>query len=335
MKDKPAFRNKYIIDQLQKAYGVEIAQLEFLPVGDISSAKYRAASANQDVFFLKLVKDRFKEISVTVPYFLYAQGIHQIIPPRKTKDGRLWTDLDGFTCILYPFIEGQNGFQKLLSDDQWIGFGAALKRVHSVNLPPGLSRKIPSKTVSTHWRESVKGFLAGAENKTYQDPVAGKMAAGLIEHRDEIGFVLERAGNLAKALQSQLINRVLCHTDIHAGNLLLDTNNAIYMIDWDDPLMAPKERDLMFIGGGMGGIWNTTREEDLFYRGYGRTEIDLSALTYYRYERIVSDIGEFCQQILSTSEGGADRERSLQKFYSIFLPNQALEIAYQTDLILK
>ena len=91
---------------------------------------------------------------------------------------------------------------------------------------------------------------------------------------------------------------------------------------------------LMFIGGGVGGIWNTPREETLFYKGYGGKDISLTALTYYRYERIVEDVAEFSQQILLTIEGGADRERSLRKFNSIFLPNQVLEIAYKTDQIL-
>jgi spectinomycin phosphotransferase len=99
--------------------------------------------------------------------------------------------------------------------------------------------------------------------------------------------------------------------------------------------MAPKERDLMFVGGGIGGIWNTPGEEALFYPGYGRKDIDLTVLTYYRYERIVEDIAAFSDQLLVTTEGSADRERSLKKFYSIFFPGQVMEIAYRTDERLK
>lgn len=179
------------------------------------------------------------------------------------------------------------------------------------------------------------GFLIQAENNSFEVPVAAKMAEGLQMHRDEIRIVIERAEELGKTLKSQSLEQVLCHSDIHAGNLLLEASGALYIIDWDDPIIAPKERDLMFIGGGIGGIWNTAREEALFYQGYGVKDINLTALTYYRYERIISDIGEFSQQILLTTEGGADQERSLQKFYGIFLPNQVLEIAYQTDQILK
>lgn len=73
----------------------------------------------------------------------------------------------------------------------------------------------------------------------------------------------------------------------------------------------------------------------MFYQGYGGSDINLTALTFYRYERIVSDIGEFCQQLFDVTKSQADRERSLQKYYSIFLPNQVLDIARQTDSALK
>ena len=43
---------------------------------------------------------------------------------------------------------------------------------------------------------------------------------------------------------------VLCHSDIHGGNILIADTGELYVVDWDDPILAPKERDLMFIGGG-------------------------------------------------------------------------------------
>jgi spectinomycin phosphotransferase len=318
MKDKPDLQDETIVDQLQEAYGVRIAQVEFLPIGDISSAKYRVVTDEPLVYFLKLRTGAFKEISVFVPHFLHEQGIHQVISPLKTRDGRLWTYLDAYTCIMYPFIEGQNGFQHPLSASQWIELGVALKSVHATHLPPDLHRLIPCEAYSPHWRELVKGFLFQAGNNAYQDPVAADMAASLQAHREDICYVIERAAQLGEILQSQPLEQLLCHADIHAGNLLLEANGALHIIDWDDPVLAPKERDLMFIGGGIGGIWNTPSEEALFYQGYGEKDINRPALTYYRYERIVSDIAEFSQQILLTTEGGADRERSLQKFHSIF-----------------
>jgi len=77
--------------------------------------------------------------------------------------------------------------------------------------------------------------------------------------------------------------------------------------------------------------WNGPHDEELFYQGYGRVEVDRMALAYYRYERIIQDIAAFCEQIFLTVEGGEDREQSYQYFTGQFLPNHEVEIACKTD----
>jgi spectinomycin phosphotransferase len=332
MLERPPLHDQRIIAHLWRAYRLRITQVEFLPLGaDANTAVYRAATEASAPYFLKLRKGNFEEISLLVPQFLHEQGIRQVIPPHKTTDGRLWTDLGAYTCFLYPYISGGDAFEVRLSADQWIDFGAALKKIHSVTLPPELHRRISTETYSPRWREAVREFQALVERKTYADPAAAEMAAVMRAHRDEIRLMIERAEGLAATLQDHPLERVLCHSDVHAANLLLASDGALYIVDWDNPILAPRERDLMFIGGGVGGIWNTTREEALFYQGYGPEEIDLTALAYYRYERIIQDIAAFCEQILLTDEGGADREQGLGYFASNFSPGGVLEIAWQTD----
>lgn len=340
MREKPFLQDERLIDLLRTSYGLRIERVEFLPIGaDINAAKYRVETDEPALYFLKLRKGFFEEASLLIPQFLHDQGIRQVIPPLKTKAGQAWTNLEGYTCILYPYVEGHNGFEASLSDDEWIEFGSVLKRIHSVSLPPGLQGLVPSETWSPRWRELVKGFQAQAESDSYADPLAAQMAAFLRMHREEIRCMTARAEQLAQALRSRPPSRlaqwVLCHADLHAWNLLHGPREGLYIIDWDNPILAPKERDLMFIGAGVGGIWNTPREAALFYQGYGGTEIDLTVLTYYRYERILEDVAEFSEQILSTTGETVDRQRGLQQFSAAFLPNDVVEIAFQTDRRLK
>jgi spectinomycin phosphotransferase len=150
----------------------------------------------------------------------------------------------------------------------------------------------------------------------------------------EINHLVERAGQLGTALQARPMELVLCHSDMHAGNLLIGPNGAVYIVDWDEPILAPKERDLMFIGGVVGGDWESARAEALFYQGYGQIEVDKMALAYYRCERIVQDIAAFCQQLFLTAAGGEDREQSYRYFTGQFLPNHEIDIAFKTDKLL-
>jgi spectinomycin phosphotransferase len=124
---------------------------------------------------------------------------------------------------------------------------------------------------------------------------------------------------------------VACHGDIHAGNVLVDGDRSLAIVDWDDPVLAPKERDLMFIGGGVGGAWNRPEESDAFYRGYGSTVVHTEALAYYRCERVVEDIASFCDRLLlRRGDQDAVRARLFQKLVDAFGPGDVVEIAERT-----
>jgi spectinomycin phosphotransferase len=152
--------------------------------------------------------------------------------------------------------------------------------------------------------------------------------------QSDIDRLVERAEELASKLRPGSLELVLCHSDIHGGNVLISRNDELYIVDWDNPILAPKERDLMFIGGGIDYIWKSQREEAIFYEGYGKTEINIAALAYYRYVRVIEDLAVISEQLLLTDEGGADRERSYGWFTSNFKPGQTIEIAERTDNLL-
>ena len=157
------------------------------------------------------------------------------------------------------------------------------------------------------------------------------MANFIKSKRNEIDRLIKRTEELASELQSQSLNLVLCHTDIHGGNILITNEDQFYIVDWDAPLLAPKERDLMFIGGGIDTIWKSKHDESIFYDGYGKTDIDFTVMAYYRYERVIEDLAAYAEQLLSTDEGGADREEAYRRFTGNFEPGQTIEIAQKTD----
>jgi spectinomycin phosphotransferase len=337
MLEKPDLKDKRIITCLENEYGLSVDKIAFLPLGaDLNTAVYRAVSNHETHYFVKLRRGDFNEASVKVPQFLSDLGIRQIIPPLPTQTEQLWASLDPYKVILYPFVEGHNGFEVNLSDQHRVEFGTALKKLHTADIPASITNGVRQETFSPRWRQTVKFFLAQTENEAFDDPVAAELAAFLKTKGDETLALVKRAERLALTLQKQTPEFTLCHGDIHGWNLLIDVNDNLYIVDWDTLIFAPKERDLMFVGSGLGGHGHTRQEEEtLFYQGYGQTQVNPIVIAYYRYERIVEDIAVICEQIFSSDEGGEDRMQSLGFLKSNFLPNNTIEIAYQSDRTLR
>ena len=132
--EKPDLQDEKIITCVQCEYGLNVVQVAFLPLGaDRNTAVYRIVAHDDTPCFLKLRRGIFDEIIVALPKYLSNQGIRQIIPPLTTKTGQLWANLDAFKVILYPFVEGHNGYGVALSDRQWSDFGFVHHRLGRTN----------------------------------------------------------------------------------------------------------------------------------------------------------------------------------------------------------
>jgi spectinomycin phosphotransferase len=324
----PGISGDTIAERLRESYGLAIAQVSFLPLGYVDSAVYRVASADGVPYFLKLRRGDFNPVAVDLPAFLHAHGIRQVMAPIATRAGPLWVHAHGFDWILYPYFEGQTGFERALSKAHWVALGHSLKAIHATSLPAALAARVPQEAYSPRWREAVKAFHQQVRHQRYADPIAARFAAFWQSRRHEIKRIVERAEQLAQVMQQRPAELVVCHSDLHGRNVLIDADD-LTIVDWDEPILAPKERDLMFVGGGVGGIWNREGEAGWFYEGYGQAEIDLIALSYYRYERIVVDIAEDAKLIFGMRASVSDREKALL-LSNQFLPNNVVDIADRT-----
>lgn len=330
MLTKPELRDAEIIACLHNCYDLRAVGITFLPIGaDRSTAVYRAVADDGAPYFVKLRQGSFDSTSVELPKILRDQGIQQIIVPLMTTTGQLWANLDDYALILYPFVEGQDAYTVDLTDHHWIELGRALRAIHSARVPSELLSHIRKESYTPVWRNLVRTIVNDVPARRFDDPISVKLAALLGAKRAAILDLVDHAERAAQMLQARSPEFILCHADLHAGNILI-TADTFYIVDWDDPVLAPRERDLMFVGGGLLGEGHTAQEESiLFYQGYGPTQIDPAALTYYRCERIVQDIAVFCEEILLTDESSADRAQSLHYLASNFVPGGTIDIAYQ------
>jgi spectinomycin phosphotransferase len=331
MLEPPNISYTQLTSVLQREYALQVKHIDFLPLGaDVDTAVYRVITEDHSSYFVKLRRGAFNESSVTYPKYLHDQGVRHIIPVLPGDNGGLWTNVQEFKLVLYPFVEGRDAYQVALSERHWLAFGAPLKRIHEVTPPASLLCRLPREAYSDHWRATVKALLE--RGGAGLDPVAADMVGFLESKRDDIVCLVERTEDLASALKAQQLKPTVCHADLHAGNLLVDEDGGFYLVDWDTLLLAPKERDLMFIGAGlMGSHWQPNEEKNLFFKGYGDTEVSDSALAYFRYERIIQDIAAFGEELLSGEGGDEDRKQSLRYLKANFLPDGTIDLALRAE----
>jgi spectinomycin phosphotransferase len=332
MIEKSPLSEQRIIDCLKINYGIEVATLTFLPLGaDMHASVYKAQTHNQSSYFVKLKRGHYHDISATIIALLGNAEIQQIIPIVKTIHGQATQCIDDFTLTVSPFVDGRDGFSRDLTDDQWYTLGKVMRKIHEINVPLSIQTKIRRESYSPKWRQTVRSLYPLIESEPSGDMVAINLLTFMKKHTAAIHRLVDRAEQLAQKVQGQSSQFVLCHSDLHGGNVLIDENDDIYIVDWDDPIIAPKERDLMFIGGGVANVWNKPQEEELFYKGYGKTKVNMTLLAYYRHERVVEDIALYSQQLLLTMAGGQDRIKWYKQFIDQFDPQGVVEIAFKTD----
>jgi spectinomycin phosphotransferase len=332
MLEKPDIADRQVIASLADAYGAEAHTLTFLPLGaDRNTAVYRA-DTEESSLFVKLRSGLFDAASVVVPCWLHEHGIPQVMTALPNRDGQLWTQLGAFKLMVYPFIEGTDGFQRLLSAQHWVALGQALRAIHTSQLPPDLAHNIPQEQYAPLARNAVHTLLDALDFAAYDDTISMAFITIIQTHEADIRRLLDAAEQLVERLQAQPRPLILCHADIHVGNLLVDTSGQLHIVDWDTMLLAPRERDLMFMGMGLGSnaLVSTREQARLFYEGYGNTDIDYEALAYYRCERIIQDVYEYATQLLQTSGDSADRREGLAQFRSQFEPHGVVEHALHT-----
>lgn len=316
---------------LKTCYLIEVAMLHLLPLGaDMNASVYKVQSCDQKSYFVKAKRGHPDDVSLAVLELLQSAGIREIIFPIKTIGGDLTQKFSDFTLIVYPFVEGQDGFGRSLNNRQWIQFGKILRQIHDIKVPQSIQSRIRREDFSPKWRDAVRSLYGQIENIQINDETGLKLSKLLKEYKTTIEQLVNRAEQLSQKLRNKPLQFVLCHSDIHGGNILLSDNDTFHIVDWDDPIMAPKERDLMFIGGGVGNVWNQPHEEELFYEGYGNTVVDETILAYYRFERIVEDIAVYTQEILINMENNKDREQMYRHFVDMFEPHGVIDLAFRT-----
>jgi spectinomycin phosphotransferase len=283
MHEQPRILEERLRACLQDQYGLIAATFEFLPLGlDYDAGVYHVVSMQSSAYLLKVSSRLLYEPGCLVPAYLRDQGIASIVAPVPTTSGTLWTQLGEWTVLLYPWIDGECSLTGM-TNAQWKEVGSIFQRIHQVRLPTlGFESLRQERFDPTEYARWIHTFEAQHIHDLRSASASQRaLRSSWRTHQPTIHRAMATLEQLAKVLQSRTLPYVICHADLHARNLIRDPSGHVFVIDWDEVMLAPKERDFIFL---------RKPYAEAFFQGYTGTEVDWSLLTYYLWERVVQDL---------------------------------------------
>jgi len=283
MRELPGIGEKRLRACLQDQYGLSDVLFEFLPSGhDYDAGVYHVRGVQGSEYLLKVTSRLLYEPSYLVPAYLRDQGITSVVAPVSTRSGALWTQPGDWRVLLYPWISGDSSLTGM-TNAQWQEVGSIFRRIHQVRLPAsGFESLRKERFDPTEYAQWIQTFEAQRlPDLSSASASLRALRSSWLEHQPTIHKGLGILEQLAKVLQSRTIPYVICHADLHARNLIRDPFGHVFVIDWDEVMLAPKERDFIFL---------RKPYAEAFFQGYKDTEVDWSLVAYYLWERVVQDV---------------------------------------------
>jgi spectinomycin phosphotransferase len=319
MRERPPLPDAALAATLAAGWGVAAASVEFLPLGDDSQAwSFRVVDADGGRWFCKIRRGPVDPAAVLVPEVLREQGLEQVVAAVPTLAGDPWRPLDGFTLLLYPWVEGTPAMEAGLSDGQWIALGRFVAALHRAKLPAALAATVTRESFVPWGAGPVRALDARVDRERPGDPLGEQLVGLWRVHRGEITTTAGRAERLGRVVAAARPELVLCHGDLHTDNLLVDAEGRLAVVDWDGLLLAPRERDLMFATG---------EQRTRLLEGYGPVALDPTVTAYYRWEWVVQELADYGGRVLDDRLGEVTRRAAVAEFARLFAPGDVVEAA--------
>lgn len=315
---RPAVDVAVLQRELETIFGLRCSVPTFVAGGqDTSASVLRAVTADGQEVAVKVTRGG-RPSGLLVSDHLAGQGISAIPAPYRSLSGNPIGDCHAGRLSVTPWIRGRPGATGM-TPEQWKEFGALLAQVHAARLPAHLASQLPRedyRTAAVADLRDIDQWLMRLTNGDEQaDGAVEALCQALAQRwaaaRPAIRLVAQQVKILSAELRQHPPADVLCHGDAHAFNVLLDQTGHVWLIDWDEVVLAPRERDLMFqIGGVLSEAQVNAHQQDCFFEGYGTVTPDARRLAYYRCSWSVQDLAAFAARVRDLNLSTPDREEA-------------------------
>ena len=225
---------------------------------------------------------------------------------------------------MFPFIEGKSRWDlwkvgKDFTDAELSQTAALLATIH------GCTDAIASNnfTVATYdlpLRQELHIVLEAPRKIAPQNRYQKQLLEAITQHSSEILQTLERydsLGHSASALQTPF---VITHGDPTPGNLIIDAENRLHIIDWDGVCLGPPEKDLVSFTGER---FEVVLENYLAKRRNGDA-LHADIFGFYIYEWTLNEIRDYGTKILFKNNDAQQNEYDWESLQDYLPPDRQL-----------
>lgn len=303
----PRINEEKLKEFLHHNYAYTILQLTFLPKGETSWIYIVETTKGKFILKLYTFPLPLLEEATQLTYTLYTTcGITQIVHAIQAKNSKTINVFETYPAVLFNFIPGKEMLEQKLTDQQVEELGIIIGKVHKATHQVG---EFPRKeTFTSKDREVFFNVVERIQSHAKSENVYERQLIDLfLAKKERIMQEYSRLDDMSYILAAKNLPFVLCHSDPTAGNILIGEKNELFIIDWDTPLLAPKERDLFFFQERL----------EPFMKGYtsivGETVLDNDVLEFYRLEWNVQEIADFGSRILFQKNSNEQNMHDLKR----------------------
>ncbi len=295
MKGKPNLTDVQLAAFVQATYDLEDITLHLGNSGEDTWGYHVTDTQSGKDYFLKVYPqehDYAWDAIVRGPHLLAQQGIRAVGP----VDNQI-PICEGFHVLLYPMIEGPSAVERPFNAAQLTELGRMLAQVHGATETVTAHLDCPVETFDTlafaaEYQQVLNALL---QAKHSPDPYRRQLAELLLPLRPRLQQELDDFVAYGQRAQVEDIPYVLCHADPSIGNVIA-VDDAVYLIDWDGIILAPKERDLMHFGA------DDQPPSMPVYEGYEEVantlHLNQIALRYYQLHWNIQEVIDYGARLL-------------------------------------
>jgi spectinomycin phosphotransferase len=303
---------------VQCHWGLEAAELEYLPVG--FGSHHWLAVDSRGVRWFVTVDDleagqhgpdsdsafaALERAYRTAAALRDQAGLDFVVSPELDREGEVIRRLgDRYAVTVRLFVEGRSSsFGAYESADDRRGMASVLGRLHSATaqLPRGLPR---TDDLAVPSRAALFAALRDLDRPWASGPFGEPTRELLARNATDLERRFREYDELAAEVLETRDSWVITHGEPHRANAVRDATERYLLVDWDTTLIAPRERDLRMVLDDELTGWAE------YTAAVGAATLDERALRLYRLWWDLADIAIYAALLRGRHERTDDTAAS-------------------------